>query len=119
MTVRTCRELGGFDPDIRHRTNDSVISLALVAAGQAVTLMPRMVGLDDRPGVTVRAITEGSVDRMIFMATRAADTQRPSVRALRDAIRERAAELPGQLLADPAGRQVSDHRSARRAERRE
>ncbi len=119
VTVRTCRELGGFDPDIRHRTNDSVISLALVAAGQAVTLMPRMVGLDDRPGVTVRAITEGSVDRMIFMATRAADTQRPSVRALRDAIRERAAELPGQLLADPAGRQVSDHRSARRAERRE
>ena len=37
---RTCRELGGFDPDIRHRTNDSVISLALVAHGQAVTLLP-------------------------------------------------------------------------------
>ena len=33
MTERTCRELGGFDPDIRHRTNDSVISLALVAHG--------------------------------------------------------------------------------------
>ena len=28
MTMRTCRELGGFDPDIRHRTNDSVTSLA-------------------------------------------------------------------------------------------
>ena len=35
MTERTCREFGGFDPDIRHRTNDSVTSLALVAYGQA------------------------------------------------------------------------------------
>ena len=41
---RTCRELGGFEPDIRHRTNDSVISLALVAAGQAVMLLPELVG---------------------------------------------------------------------------
>ena len=32
MTQRTCRELGGFEPDIRHRTNDATVSLALVAA---------------------------------------------------------------------------------------
>jgi DNA-binding transcriptional LysR family regulator len=102
VTVRTCRELGGFDPDIRHRTNDSVISLALVAAGQALTLMPRMVGLDDRPGVAVRAIAEGEVDRMIFMATRAADAQRPSVQALRDAIRDRAVGLSGRSFDVPA-----------------
>ena len=29
VTNRTCRELGCFDPDIRHRTNDGVVSLAL------------------------------------------------------------------------------------------
>ena len=40
MTQRTCRELGGFEPDIRHRTNDATISLALVARGLAVTLLP-------------------------------------------------------------------------------
>ena len=91
LTVRTCRELGGFDPDIRHRTNDSVISLALVAAGQALTLMPRLVGLEDRPGIAVRAIAEGAVDRTIFMATRTADAKRPSVVALRDAVRAAAA----------------------------
>jgi DNA-binding transcriptional LysR family regulator len=107
VTVRTCRELGGFDPDIRHRMNDSVISLALVAAGQAVTLMPRLVGIDHHPGIAVRAIAEGAVDRMIFMATRAADAQRPSVQALRDAIRDGARGLPEQWLADPASRQVS------------
>ena len=44
VVQRTCRELGGFEPDIRHRTNDSVISLALVAAGQAVMLLPELVG---------------------------------------------------------------------------
>ena len=41
MTQRTCRELGGFDPDIRHRTNDATVSLALVARGLAVTMLPR------------------------------------------------------------------------------
>ena len=46
VVQRTCRELGGFEPDIRHRTNDSVISLALVAAGQAVMLLPELVGAD-------------------------------------------------------------------------
>jgi DNA-binding transcriptional LysR family regulator len=102
LTVRTCRELGGFDPDIRHRMNDSVISLALVAAGQAVMLMPRLVGIDDHPGIAVRAIAEGAVDRMIFMATRAADAQRPSVQALRDAIRDQAVGLPEQWLANRA-----------------
>src|SRR3954462_12796464 len=40
MTVRTCREHGGFDPDIRHRTNDANASLALVARGLAVALLP-------------------------------------------------------------------------------
>jgi DNA-binding transcriptional LysR family regulator len=94
VTTRACRELGGFDPDVRHRTNDSVISLALVAEGQAVTLMPHLVGLDGNPGLAVRAIAEGELDRTIFMATRAADTQRPSVRALRAAVRERARDLP-------------------------
>jgi DNA-binding transcriptional LysR family regulator len=95
MTERTCRELGGFDPDIRHRTNDSVTSLALVAGGQAVTLLPALVGLDPavHPGIAVRAIGGGSVYRTIFAATRAADAKRPSVQALLAAIRAAAAGL--------------------------
>ncbi|WCB93540.1 HTH-type transcriptional regulator GltC [Baekduia alba] len=94
MTTRACRGMGGFDPDIRHRSNDSVIGLALVAAGQAVMLMPELVGLDDRPGIAVRAIAEGSIDRTIFMATRAADARRPSIQALRAAVRATAGSLP-------------------------
>ena len=43
MTQRTCRQLGGFDPNISHRTNDAVVSLGLVAEGLAVTLLPELV----------------------------------------------------------------------------
>ena len=106
VTTRACRELGGFDPDIRHRTNDSTISLALIAAGQAVTLLPRLVGLEDRPGIAVRAIAEGTLDRTIFMATRAADDQRPAIRALRAAVREQARGVDGHT-ADRSGRRSS------------
>ena len=93
MTHRTCRELGRFDPDIRHRTNDSVISLTLVAHGQAVMLLPRLVRPERHPGVAVRAIAEGAVHRRIYAATRSADAARPSVQALLGAVRAAAAEL--------------------------
>ncbi len=92
MVERTCRGLGGFDPDIRHRTNDSVTCLALVSGGQAVTLLPGLVH-PERPGVAVRAIAEGSVDRIVFAATRAVDAERPSVQALVAAVRGAAADL--------------------------
>ncbi|HMG45718.1 MAG TPA: LysR family transcriptional regulator [Acidimicrobiales bacterium] len=82
MTRRTCRELGGFDPDIRHRTNDSVVSLGLVAGGLAVTLLPELNHPESHPGVVVRAIADTTVHRTIFTATRTADAHRPSVQAL-------------------------------------
>jgi DNA-binding transcriptional LysR family regulator len=78
MINRTCRELGAFDPDIRHRANDSVPGLALVAQGQAVTLLPDLVRPEIHPGVAVRAIADRPVYRTIFAATRAADANRPS-----------------------------------------
>jgi DNA-binding transcriptional LysR family regulator len=91
MTQGTCRELGGFDPDIRYRANDATISLALVARGLAVTLLPDLVVPGNHPGVALRAIAEGPVHRKIFAATRAADAARPSMRALLAAVRAAAA----------------------------
>jgi DNA-binding transcriptional LysR family regulator len=87
MTQRTCRRLGGFDPDIRHRTNDAVMSLGLVAAGQASTLLPDLVRPGAQPGVAVRSLGGADVHRTIYAATRRADATRPSVRALLAAIR--------------------------------
>src|SRR5680860_381095 len=93
MTKRACRELGGFDPDIRHRSNDSVTTLAIVAHGQAVTLLPEFVAPETHPGVVVRAVAEGSVYRTIFAATRTADSARPSVQALLAAVRAAGASV--------------------------
>src|SRR5688500_6572623 len=94
MTQRTCRERGGFDPDIRHRTNDATVSLALVARGLAVTLLPDLVLPGRHPGIALRRVAEGSISRRILAVTRATDAERPSIQALLAAVRDAAAALP-------------------------
>ena len=91
MTQRTCRTLGGFEPDIRHRTDDADISLAIVARGLAVTILPELALAGREHEVEIRPIAEGQVHRTIFAATRSADTARPSTQALLAAIRTAAA----------------------------
>jgi DNA-binding transcriptional LysR family regulator len=93
MTQRICRELGGFEPDIRYRANDATVSLALVARGLAVAMLPDLPLAGLPPGVTVRPIAEGDVTRAIFAVTRAADAARPSTRALLAAIRDAVRQL--------------------------
>ena len=94
MTRRTCRALGGFDPDVRHWANDSVISVLLVERGLAVTMLPALPLSGHTAGVAVRPIAEGPVTRAIFAATRAADAERPSTKALLAAVRGAAEALP-------------------------
>jgi DNA-binding transcriptional LysR family regulator len=93
MTHRTCRQLGGFDPDIRHRANDATVSLGLINRGLAVALLPDLPLPPDRSGIALRRIAEGSVNRAIFAATRSADAARPSTQALLAAVRSAVAEL--------------------------
>jgi DNA-binding transcriptional LysR family regulator len=95
MTQRTCREHGGFEPDIRHRTNDATVSLELVAHGLAVTLLPDLVLPGSHPGIALRLVAEAAVDRTIFAVTRAADAARPSTQALLAAVQSAATAPPG------------------------
>jgi DNA-binding transcriptional LysR family regulator len=94
MTERTCRDRGGFAPDIRHRANDANVTLALVAAGLAVALIPDLPLPQRRAGIAVRPIAGGPIERAIFAATRSADAARPSTQALLAAIRHAAAAVP-------------------------
>jgi len=87
MTRRACREHGGFEPDVRHRTNDATVSVALVARGLAVTLLPALALPAEHPGVAFRAVRGAELSRSIYAATRAADAARPSVQALVAAVR--------------------------------
>ncbi|MDX6657312.1 MAG: hypothetical protein QOH62_2105 [Solirubrobacteraceae bacterium] len=99
MTQRTCRALGGFDPDIRHRTADANLSLALVARGMAVTLLPDLVLPGRHRGIALRRIAGGAVERAIFAVTRATDAARPSTQALVAAMRDAVASLPAPTTA--------------------
>jgi DNA-binding transcriptional LysR family regulator len=83
MTRRTCREHGGFEPDIRHRTNDATVSLALVARGLAVAFLPSLALPAEHPGITLRPTP---IARRILAVTRAADATRPSTQALLTAL---------------------------------
>ena len=91
-----CNGVGGYAPDIRHRTDDALILRALVASGQAVTLLPALIGTAT-PQVSVLPIAEGEVRRTIFTAARATAADLPAVVAVRDALRTAA-------LAAVAGR---------------
>jgi DNA-binding transcriptional LysR family regulator len=93
MTRRTCRGLGGFEPDVRHRTYDATVGVALVARGLAVTMLPDLALPARVPRVRRRAIAEGAVSRTIVAATRAADATRPSIQALLGAVRDAVGAL--------------------------
>jgi DNA-binding transcriptional LysR family regulator len=90
MTYRTCRDLGGFEPDVRYRANDATVALAVVASGLAVTMLPDLPLPARPPGVARRAIAGASVNRAILAATRRVDAARPSTQALLAAVRQAA-----------------------------
>lgn len=92
MTLRTCRELGGFEPRVHHRTNDGIVSQTLVAQGLGVALLPDLA-TSEQPATVRRPLAEGDVHRTIYAATRSVDEARPSVQALLEAARDAAGGL--------------------------
>ena len=91
MLVRACR-MSGFEPDIRHRCNDALVTLALVAAGAGVGLVPRLARPERHEGVVVRRVADHDLRRTIYVFTRRSGARRPSIEALVGALREGAAE---------------------------
>lgn len=89
MTVRACRVVG-FDPDLRHSSNDLLVLLALVRNG-AVCLLPELVGA--AAGVAFATPAEGALHRDVFALVR--PTARPALTAFLHALQEvSAAALP-------------------------
>jgi DNA-binding transcriptional LysR family regulator len=114
VTTRTCRDHGSFDPDIRHRTNDAIVGLRLVAHGLAVMLIPDLIAAGTYPGVAIRDTSGASLERRIFAATRTADARRPSVCALLDAVRTAAAAGSATANADSRSFAALDAEETRR-----
>jgi len=95
LVRRVCNGHGGFEPDIRHHTNELTMLLALVAHGQAVTLLPRLALARGIAGVAVRPIAGADLTRTVFTTARAGADRRPALAAVREALRAATAVRPG------------------------
>jgi DNA-binding transcriptional LysR family regulator len=87
-----CNRLGGFEPDIRHRSDDGLVLSALVASGRAVALLPALLATAI-PQITARRLREERLQRTIFTATRVTATEAPAVLAIRDALLDTARQV--------------------------
>ncbi len=88
LVVRAC-QAAGFTPRIRHHADDFATVLALVAAGQGVSLIPQLGVTTDPPGV---ALTPLPARRRTCIAYLKGTRRHPAVSAFAAAIRDPAAK---------------------------
>lgn len=89
--LRTCRVVGGFEPDVRHWANDLAVLLALVAQGQGVGLLPLLGEVFRHDGVASRPVQGVTLERTIYAYTRRSVQARPAIVVLVEALRSVAA----------------------------
>ena len=92
MVVGTCRALGGYEPDLRHRSSDADVQLELARAAAAVALMPALTLPTNDPALAIRDIAEATLNRRLVAATR--DTPpAPALTALMTAVTDQVNKL--------------------------
>ena len=91
MVVAACRSVGGFEPDLRHLTNDVATQLDLVRRTGAVALLPAIALPQDDPTVVVLDVAGEGLGRTLLAMTREGPRS-PGLEALLDAVRR---QLPG------------------------
>jgi DNA-binding transcriptional LysR family regulator len=93
LVRRVCAEQG-FEPDVRHRTNELSMLVGLVAQGHAVTLLPALALRGVPATVAVREVAGAVLSRTVFAATRARAGHRPALAAVLAAIGSGAPTSP-------------------------
>ena len=83
VALRTCRA-AGFTPRVRHIADDFTTTLALVAAGQGVSLVPQLAAADPPAGVDLVPL---DIRRRVHIAYRQGAAGHPAVAACVAAIR--------------------------------
>ena len=97
-----CNRIGGFSPDVRHHTDDTLVLRALVSSGHAVTLLPALIG-KATPHVALRQMDGVSLRRTIFTATRHSSGQSSAIAAVLTALGDAARVVTsGRTDARPA-----------------
>jgi DNA-binding transcriptional LysR family regulator len=98
LVLRAC-QADGFTPRVRHYADDFGTVLALVAAGQGVSLIPRLGLTGAPPGVTLIPLTSR---RRSSIACRKGTRHHPAIAAFAAAIRQPAL-APEGADRDPIG----------------
>jgi DNA-binding transcriptional LysR family regulator len=93
MTILAC-QAAGFTPRIRHRIDDFATTLALVAAGQGVALVPQLSLADAPAGVVLSRV---HLKRRTEVAYRSGAGSHPAVAAIIAALRY---AVPGKLTLE-------------------
>jgi DNA-binding transcriptional LysR family regulator len=106
-----CNRLAGYDPKIRHRSDDAIVLSAIVGSRRAVTLLPALFAAGT-PGLTARPTQEGALQRTIFTVTRRTARDAPAIRAVRQALRDTATQVAAsrdglEVLPVPPASQVT------------
>ncbi|HEY8371207.1 MAG TPA: LysR family transcriptional regulator [Pseudonocardiaceae bacterium] len=112
LVVGTCRSLGGYEPDLRHRSNDADVQLELVRTAGAVALLPSLTLPAADPTLAIRDVAEADIGRRLVVITREGPTP-PALGAFLTAIREQARRLD----REPAPGAAPDTRGARSDDR--
>jgi DNA-binding transcriptional LysR family regulator len=92
MHLRACRQLGGFEPDLRYTSDDFSILLELVRSVGAAALLPDLVVASAPPGVVSRPLHSGNLSREVFLLTRRSRT--PVVAAVTKALKAAGRQPP-------------------------
>ncbi|GGS95448.1 LysR family transcriptional regulator [Planobispora rosea] len=92
MVVGTCRSLGGYEPDVRHRSNDADIQLELVRATGAVGLLPVLTLPAADASLAIRDVAEAEIRRRLVAVTRDGPTA-PALRALLRAVTDQVRDV--------------------------
>jgi DNA-binding transcriptional LysR family regulator len=87
LVQRVCATHGGFEPIVRHQTNELSMLVGLVARGHAITMLPEIAFAGGHEGVIVRPVAGLEANRTVFIATRAGAGHRPALAAVRAALR--------------------------------
>jgi DNA-binding transcriptional LysR family regulator len=100
LVPRLCHQ-AGFTPDVVHRSPNTAVIAALVAAGHGIAFVPESADLGSWPGITIKQVQADDAARDILAILRASSRHRPTVHAVLQAVRRRC---PGagqaEIVAD-------------------
>jgi DNA-binding transcriptional LysR family regulator len=96
LVVGTCRSHGGYEPDLRHRSNDADVLLDLVRATGAVALLPALALPPADPVLAVRDVRDAVIRRRLMVVTRNGP-RAPALDTFLAAVRDRAYRLDQDL----------------------